>query len=103
MQLYEASFLLREGEDTLELARTFSTKLLQKKVDEGDDYENVLSWIRHSLELPLHWRVQRIESRWFLDAYEGRPDKNPVVFELAKCEFQIRQATNQEELKDVSR
>nr|T1RRI8.1 RecName: Full=Alpha pinene synthase, chloroplastic; Short=LvPINS; Flags: Precursor [Lavandula viridis]AGN72805.1 alpha pinene [Lavandula viridis] len=106
LQLYEASFLLREGEDTLELARQFSTKLLQKKVDEDGDREvgdNLLVWIRHSLELPLHWRIHRIEARWFLDAYATRHDMNPIIFELAKLDFNITQATQQEELRDLSR
>nr|ARA91313.1 3-carene synthase [Lavandula x intermedia]ARA91314.1 3-carene synthase [Lavandula x intermedia] len=103
LQLYEASFLLREGEDTLELARQFSTKLLQKKVDDHEIEDNLLLWIRHSLELPLHWRVQRLEGRWFLDAYSTRPDMNPIIFELAKLEFNISQSTRLEEMKDVSR
>nr|T1RRJ4.1 RecName: Full=(-)-endo-fenchol synthase, chloroplastic; Short=Alpha fenchol synthase; Short=LsFENS; AltName: Full=Alpha pinene synthase; AltName: Full=Limonene synthase; Flags: Precursor [Lavandula stoechas]AGN72801.1 alpha fenchol [Lavandula stoechas] len=103
LQLYEASFLLREGEDTLELARKFSTKLLQQKIDEGEPDNNLLSCIRHSLELPLHWRLQRLEARWFLDAYATRHDMNPIIFELAKLEFNITQATQQEELKDLSR
>nr|QEV81849.1 terpene synthase 10 [Prunella vulgaris] len=105
LQLYEASFHLREGEDTLELARIFSTKFLEKKLeeDEEDGDENLLSWIRHSLDLPLHWRIQRLEARWFLDAYATRPDMNPIIFELAKLDFNIIQAAQLEEIKDVSR
>nr|C0KWV5.1 RecName: Full=Linalool synthase Tps-5073L4, chloroplastic; Short=PfTps-5073L; Flags: Precursor [Perilla frutescens]ACN42011.1 linalool synthase [Perilla frutescens var. hirtella] len=105
VQLYEASFLLREGEDTLELARQYATKFLQKKVDHEliDDDSNLLSWIRHSLEIPLHWRIQRLEARWFLDAYATRHDVNPIILELAKLDFNIIQATQQEELKDLSR
>nr|WAB71044.1 gamma-terpinene synthase [Mentha longifolia] len=105
LQLYEASFLLREGEDTLELARKFSTKYLQKRVDEGirNDDNNLLSWIRHSLDLPLHWRIQRLEARWFLDAYSRRKDMNPLIFELAILDFNNIQATQLEELKEVSR
>nr|ADK73617.1 terpene synthase 5 [Origanum vulgare] len=103
LQLYEASFLLREGEDTLELARQFSTKYLHKKVDEGIDDDSVLSWIRHSLDLPLHWRIQRLEARWFLDAYAARKDMNPLILELGKIDFNIIQATMLEELKEVSR
>nr|QJX58304.1 monoterpene synthase 5 [Salvia officinalis] len=105
LQLYEASFLLREGEDTLELARQIATTSLQKKLDEGGDEidENLSSWIRHSLDLPLHWRIQGLEARWFLDAYARRSDMNPLIFELAKLDFNIIQATYQQELKDVSR
>nr|E2E2P2.1 RecName: Full=Beta-phellandrene synthase; AltName: Full=Sabinene synthase; AltName: Full=Terpene synthase 1, chloroplastic; Short=OvTPS1; Flags: Precursor [Origanum vulgare]ADK73623.1 terpene synthase 1 [Origanum vulgare] len=104
LQLYETSFHLREGENTLELARQISTKYLQKMVDEGRiNDENLSSWIRHSLDLPLHWRIQRLEARWSLDAYAAREDKNPLIFELAKLDFNIIQATQQEELKEVSR
>nr|WAB71043.1 terpineol synthase [Mentha longifolia] len=107
LQLYEASFLLREGEDTLELARKFSTKYLQKRVDEGiindDNNNNILSWIRHSLDLPLHWRIQRLEARWFLDAYSTRKDMNPLIFELSILDFNNIQATHILELKEVSR
>lgn len=108
LELYEASFLLTEGEDTLELARVFSTNLLQKKVDdhnEGrglmDDY--LCTLVRHSLEIPLHWSVRRPNARWFIDAYAERSDVNPIVLELAKLDFNIVQADHQEELKEVSR
>ena len=90
----------------LELARQFSTKCLQKKLDEGVSEEiddNMSSWIRHSLDLPLHWRSPELDARWFLDAYAKRPDASPLVFELAKLDFNIKQTTYQEELKDVSR
>nr|WBU15653.1 geraniol synthase [Elsholtzia heterophylla] len=105
LQLYETSFLVREGEDTLELARLFATKFLQRKVDEGGDEidTNLLSSIQHSLEIPLHWRIQRLEARWFIDAYATRLDSNPVILELAKLDFNIIQATHEVELKEVSR
>ncbi|KAG6434589.1 hypothetical protein SASPL_106227 [Salvia splendens] len=102
LQLYEASFLLREGEESLELARVFSTKYLQNKLDEGVN-DNLSSWIKHSLDLPLHWRIHRLEARWFLDAYARRPDKNPLIYELAVLDFKIMQAIYQQELKDISR
>ncbi|XP_042046644.1 (+)-sabinene synthase, chloroplastic-like [Salvia splendens] len=101
LQLYEASFLLREGEESLELARVFSTKYLQNKLDEGVN-DNLSSWIKHSLDLPLHWRIHRLEARWFLDAYARRPDKNPLIYELAVLDFKIMQAIYQQELKDIS-
>nr|QGW08898.1 linalool synthase protein [Lavandula x intermedia] len=105
LQLYEASFLVREGEETLEQAREFATKSLQRKLDEdGDGIDaNIESWIRYSLEIPLHWRPQRLEARWFLDAHARRPDMNPVICELARLNFNIVQATQHEELKALSR
>ncbi|KAI3473716.1 hypothetical protein Pfo_031357 [Paulownia fortunei] len=105
LQLYEASFLLTEGEKTLELAREFATNFLQKKLDdEGHGMDEDLSLlVRNALELPLHWRIQRPNARWFIDAYGRRPDMNSVVLELAKLDFNIVQAKHQEELKHVSR
>ncbi|KAG6388327.1 hypothetical protein SASPL_149752 [Salvia splendens] len=105
LQLYEASFLLREGEDTLELARQFATENLQKTLDEnGEEIDKNLSlWIQHSLEIPLHWRTPNLEAKWMIDAYSRRPDFNPTILELAKLDFNIVQATQIEELKDISR
>ncbi|KAI3445789.1 hypothetical protein Pfo_002454 [Paulownia fortunei] len=105
LQLYEASFLLTEGEKTLELAREFATSFLQKKLDDeghGID-EHLTLLVRHALELPLHWRIPRLNARWFIDAYGRRPDMNPIVLELAKLDFNIVQATHQQELKHASR
>ena len=97
--------MLTQSENTLELAREFATIFLQKQLDEGinaiDDYLTLM--IRHALELPIHWRVQRPNARWFIDAYGTRPDMNPVVLELAKLDFNIVQAMHQQELKHVSR
>ncbi|KAL3614429.1 hypothetical protein CASFOL_042503 [Castilleja foliolosa] len=111
LQLYEASFMLTPGEKTLELAREFAAKFLQKKIDndncEGniginDEYLSLLAG--NALELPFHWRAQRPYARWFISVYEKRPyNMNPMVIELAKLDFNIVQATHQQELKHVSR
>ncbi|XP_057812515.1 terpineol synthase, chloroplastic-like [Salvia miltiorrhiza] len=103
-QLYEASFLLTEGDMSLEQARVFSTNLLQKKLDHGEIMDEYLSsLVRHSLDLPLHWSVQRPNARWFVDAYTKRSDVNPILLELAKLDFNIVQASYHQELKVVSR
>ncbi|KAI3445260.1 hypothetical protein Pfo_001925 [Paulownia fortunei] len=65
--------------------------------------EDLSLLVRNALELPLHWRIQRPNARWFIDAYGRRPDMNSVVLELAKLDFNIVQAKHQEELKHVSR
>ncbi|KAL3617313.1 hypothetical protein CASFOL_038858 [Castilleja foliolosa] len=107
LQLYEASFMLTQDEKTLELAREFATKFLQKKLEEGnigikDEYLSLL--VRNALELPFHWRARRPYVRWFISVYEKRPyNMNPIVLELAKLDFNIVQATHQQELKHVSR
>nr|WAB71041.1 (-)-bornyl diphosphate synthase [Mentha longifolia] len=106
LELYEASFLLTHGEETLEQARVFSTNLLQKKLDDGEIMdEHLLNLVRHSLRLPLHWSVQRPNARWFIDACAKKrlENTNPILLELAKLDFNIVQAAHQQELKHVSR
>ncbi|KAL0365206.1 UNVERIFIED_CONTAM: (-)-alpha-terpineol synthase [Sesamum angustifolium] len=93
-------FSVPQGEKTLGLAREFTTNFLQKYPNEKID-ENLSLLVRHALELPIHWRVERPNARWFIEAYEKRPDVNPLVLELAKLDFNIVQATHQQELKHV--
>ncbi|KAL3617318.1 hypothetical protein CASFOL_038863 [Castilleja foliolosa] len=106
LELYEASFMSTQGEKTLELAKEFATKFMKKKID--DDHENIeehLSLlVQNALDLPLNWRSPKLSSRWFItNAYEKRKCLNPTVLEFAKLDFNIVQATHQQELKHVSR
>ncbi|EXC08936.1 hypothetical protein L484_003389 [Morus notabilis] len=83
LSLYETSFHLIEGESVLEEAREFTRKHLQKyikhkKKSSQDDHLYVL--VSHALELPPHWRMRRLEARWFIDVYEKRPHMNPVRY-----------------------
>ncbi|XP_047958834.1 cineole synthase 1, chloroplastic-like [Salvia hispanica] len=98
LQLYEASFLLTEGESTLELAREFAAKYLQEKLDDEID-DNLSTWIKYSLDIPIHWRIQRANASVWIDAYKKRPDMNPIVLELAMLDLNVVQAQFQDELK----
>ena len=102
LSLYEASFLSIEGENILEETRDFSTKHLEENVKQNKD-QNLSTIVSHSLELPLHWRMPRLESRWFIDVYRSGEDMNPILLELAELDFNMVQATHQEDLKQVSR
>lgn len=105
LSLYEASFLSMEGEAVLDKARDFSSTCLTKFVDKNinEDDETSVSLINHALELPLHWRIPRLEARWFIDFYEKRQNKNTVLLELAKLDFNMVQVNHQEDLKFTSR
>ncbi|KAK6135662.1 hypothetical protein DH2020_030599 [Rehmannia glutinosa] len=101
LELYEASFVLTQGEKTLDLAREFATNLLEKKVNIGIEDEHFSLLVHSALEIPLHWRIPRLHARWCIDAYGMRQDMNPIVLELAKLDFNIVQASQLEELKHV--
>ncbi|KAK6145712.1 hypothetical protein DH2020_022532 [Rehmannia glutinosa] len=84
--------------------RVNSSQTLGTTLKDCYSYTKPLSLlVRQALELPLHWRIQRPNARWFMNAYERRPNMNPIVLELAKLDFNIVQATHQQELKHVSR
>ena len=103
LALYEASFLSIEGENILDEARDFSKKHLQEFVKKNKDQNISTVAVSHALELPLHWRILRVEARWFIDVYRSKEDMNPTLLKLAELDFNMVQATHQEDLKQVSR
>ncbi|XP_059431229.1 myrcene synthase, chloroplastic-like [Corylus avellana] len=100
--LYEASFYSIEGESILEEARDFATNQLSEYVKQGKD-QNITARVNHALELPLHWRMLRLEVRWFIDVYRSREDMKPILLDLAELDFNMVQAAHQEDLKEMSR
>ena len=50
----------------------------------------------------MDWRMPRLEARWwFIDIYERSDDMNPTLLELAKLDFNMVQATYQEDLRHL--
>ncbi|KAJ6854549.1 TPS4 [Populus alba x Populus x berolinensis] len=103
MFLYEASYFLVEGESILEDARDFTTKNLQKYVEKCNPSEYLSKMVSHALELPLAWRMLRLEANWFIKVYETKTDMEPVLLELAKLDFNMVHAVHQLDLKHSSR
>lgn len=101
LNLYEASYHSFENESILDNARDFTTKYLHENLESID--KNLSSLVSHALELPLHWRVGRVEAHWFINEYEKRSGRNLALIELAKLDFDMVQAIYLEDLKDSSR
>ncbi|KAG2709342.1 hypothetical protein I3843_05G213000 [Carya illinoinensis] len=101
LALYEASFILIEGESIMEEAREFATKHLKEYVNKSND-QNLCARVNHALELPLHWRMPRLEVRWFIDVYRSREDMSSILLELAELDFNMVQAVHQDDLKEGS-
>nr|XP_033513829.1 (-)-alpha-terpineol synthase-like isoform X2 [Nicotiana tomentosiformis] len=101
--LYEASFLATEGESELEQTRNWSEKQLREYLENKNIDQNVAELVHHALELPLHWKMLRLEARWFINFYKKRQDMIPLLLELAILDFNVVQAAHIEDLKYVAR
>ncbi|XP_043702770.1 terpene synthase 10-like [Telopea speciosissima] len=103
LSLYDASHLAVEGESMLEEAKHLTKKAL-KEIIKGNNMEpNLAKQVNHALELPLHWRITRLEARWYIDVYEKKENSVPALIQLAKLDFNIVQAIHQEDLADFSK
>lgn len=109
ISLYEASYLSTKLDTKLhKVIRPFVIGKIRIFVDsDHDDDDTYNSEIHemaiHALEMPYHWRMRRLETRWYIDAYVKKHDMNLVLFEFAKTDFNIVQILYQEDLKYVSR
>ncbi|KAF9588260.1 hypothetical protein IFM89_008677 [Coptis chinensis] len=101
LSLYEASHLCFEDENTLHEAKDFTLKHL--KLLNENIHPSLAEEVTHALELPLHWRMPRLEARYYIDAYQREEKMNPVLIELAILDFNMLQATHQKELVNMSR
>ncbi|XP_031128850.1 (-)-alpha-terpineol synthase-like [Ipomoea triloba] len=100
LSLYEAAYLCMEGESIMEAAQSFCTKHL-REIQNMNILDHDL--VDHALEMPLYWRMQRFEARWFVSVYEKRQNMKPVLLEFAKLDYNMVQAKYLEELKQLSR
>ncbi|MCD7447965.1 Trehalose-6-P synthase/phosphatase complex subunit [Datura stramonium] len=113
LQLYEASFLSADQSETpttlLESANTFAMSHLKNYLQNrsnlyGDQHNSILvELVRHALELPLHCMMLRVETSWYINIYERIPNADPLLLELAKLDYNIVQATHQQDLRILSR
>ncbi|KAM4103732.1 hypothetical protein ACJW30_06G100300 [Castanea mollissima] len=99
--LYEASHLGMDGESIAEEARNFSMKNLKSLMEKLDS--NSAKQVKQSLEVPLYWRVPRVEVRKFIGIYEKDSTKNLPLLELAKLDYNLVQSVHQRELKELQR
>ncbi|KAI3877164.1 hypothetical protein MKX03_022798 [Papaver bracteatum] len=98
LSLYEAAHLAFEGESILEEALLFTKR---KLAEIGiNNHAELGNQVKRSLEIPLHWRM---EARWYINEYKNGEDMDHIFLELAELNFNIYQATHQEDLRNMSR
>ncbi|KDP35320.1 hypothetical protein JCGZ_09479 [Jatropha curcas] len=102
LSLYEASFLSEEDENILQVARDFTTSYLKNYIKQNKNDNYISMSITHALEMPLHWGMLRLETRWSIDIYERKQGMDSLLLELAKLDFNYVQAIHQEDLKYTS-
>ncbi|KAK2988038.1 hypothetical protein RJ640_011301 [Escallonia rubra] len=101
LSLYEASFFGFEGESIIDEAKTFATS--QLKDIRGDISPSLARKVSHALDMPLHWRLTRVEARWFIDTYEQEEDMNPTLLQLAKLDYNMVQSVYRSEVSKLVR
>ncbi|XP_031259011.1 (R)-limonene synthase 1, chloroplastic-like [Pistacia vera] len=101
LSFYKASFYGLEGESVMQEAWEFSSKHL-KDLDDKDVDQNLVALVEHALELPFHWWAPRFETTWFIDLYERKEDKNHLLLELARVDFNILQGILNDTLRSAT-
>ncbi|KAI4324183.1 hypothetical protein L6164_023740 [Bauhinia variegata] len=102
LSFYEATFYSFQNEIILQNARDFCLKHLKEFVKKCGHTELSLL-VTHALEIPLHWRMLRLEARWFIDFYGRKKSMIHSLLKLAKLDFNMVQTIHQEDLKHASR
>lgn len=102
LSLYEASFFGFQGEDIIDEAKAFSTAHLHNAL-KGNISPKMAEKVKHALDMPLHWKLPRVEARWYIDVYEKEQNMNPNLLKFAKLDYNIIQSANQKEVSKLAR
>ncbi|KAL0928450.1 hypothetical protein M5K25_000332 [Dendrobium thyrsiflorum] len=103
LSLYEACFLSTHEDDILDEALKFTKHHLQS-LSEVDQVDPTLkSLISLALELPFHRKIPRLGARYYMRGYEqDKENRNDVVLELSKLDFNLLQLLHYEEARRLS-
>ncbi|XP_042380211.1 probable terpene synthase 9 [Zingiber officinale] len=83
----------------------FATEQLKGFMEEGSVPEagGLREQVAHALQIPLNWRLERVQHRWFIEACSGDDTVNPLFLEFAKLDLNLVQDMYKSELRDLSR
>ncbi|PKU85402.1 alpha-humulene synthase-like [Dendrobium catenatum] len=100
LSLYEAAHLSMPSEEILDKALEFSKIQLKTLASNMDPY--LLEMVSSSLEIPLVRRVDRLKAKLYLSIFEKESICNETLLNFAKLDFNLLQATHQEEARSLS-
>ncbi|CAN1323271.1 Alpha-copaene synthase [Linum perenne] len=99
LSLYEASFLGIQGEDILDQALTFTTDNLSSMISKmSHEMAEEVSFV---LVRPIRKRLERLDTRHFINTYQNDDSHNSILLRFAKLDFNILQRQHQEELRGI--
>ncbi|GMP54231.1 hypothetical protein CsSME_00019459 [Camellia sinensis var. sinensis] len=101
VSLYEATHLRMDGEDDFEEAYSFSTKQLNSSF--GKMGIELGEQVKQSLEIPLHWRMPRLEARNSIDLCLMEDSMPSVLLKFAKLDYNLVQSVHQQEVQELSK
>ncbi|RWR88239.1 terpene synthase 1 [Cinnamomum micranthum f. kanehirae] len=100
VSLYKASHFVIHGEDILDEANAFATKHLKLALPNLNS--PLSSLVQLALELPLHKSIERLLSRYYISIYQEEDERNDILLEFAKFDFNLLQSLHQEEIREIS-
>lgn len=100
--LYEASFHGLEGENILDEAQDFAFKHM-KNLNLNEIPTCLAKQVLHALDMPIRWRPNRLEARWFMDMYGKQQDMIPSLLRLGKLDFNLVQTIHIKEVSNLAR
>ncbi|KAL5972720.1 Trehalose-6-P synthase/phosphatase complex synthase subunit [Asimina triloba] len=101
LSLYEAAYFGTREDEILDEAVAFSSKHLKSLLPHLSSPLSDL--VKLALDLPLLKRIERLQSRHFISIYQEDKDRNDVLLEFAKIDFNILQALHKKELNEITR
>ncbi|KAH0458075.1 hypothetical protein IEQ34_013390 [Dendrobium chrysotoxum] len=100
LSLYESSYLGFPNEEILEKAKKFSRVHLKSLICKMEPSSALM--VTSALELPLVRTPGRLKARNYIEIYDKYNLCNQKLLDFAKYDFNILQATHQEELRIIS-
>ncbi|KAH0458423.1 hypothetical protein IEQ34_013738 [Dendrobium chrysotoxum] len=100
LSLYEAAHLYMPGEEILDKALEFSKIQLKTLASNMDFYLSEM--VSSSLEIPLVRRADRLKAKLYFSIFEKESICNETLLNFAKLDFNLLQATHQEEVRSLS-
>ncbi|PAN33468.2 hypothetical protein PAHAL_6G029600 [Panicum hallii] len=100
--LYDAAHMRVHWEDILDSIITFNKSRLQSLIMETDLEPALREEVRVTLETTRFRRVERVEARRFISAYEKKAARDDTLLEFAKLDYNIVQVVYCNELKELT-